>query len=518
MDVSSQPPNRMRWITGRNSRRTRWLVFFSGLFVLLLGLTFQVFAFPQSNVAYSAPLSHTDANPANPAHSADTSPTASGPPTLSLAVPSSGQGPVGAHLTIIGSNWGATDVLVGAAAPGLSCSDPNNWTQTFNHVRPQADQSIVFTFYWPNSLTATGGAYSICASNSVGAASVSYQLLSLSSPTLTLSPTTTTAGSLVSITGQNFVGSGSVTLSVTDGQGKTRDLTTLSPNESGGISLTYQPRPTDVGDVVLHAFTSAPQGMQPAIQVSAKLHVDAAATPTVAATPTPAGPLAPNSPGGNGDSSTMLIVALVAVGLLALVAVAGAIFFFMMRKRNNPGEDVNYGSPYFGGSGPGYDRQGNSFGGGMGGVGNMDDTASWDAPAQSGYGAYDQGGYPPQAGYGTGAGGWPASDEPDPNWRPRPMTGQWRAPDEYGDSPYGNYGPNESGQYPPQDPWGSPDASYGQPGQPSRGGYGGSYPPPDPRSRRPGSGPGGSPGRGAGGGTPDTSRGRYPEPPADDDW
>jgi hypothetical protein len=340
-------------------------------------------------------------------------------------------------------------------------------------------------------------------------------LLSVSPPTLTLSPTTTTAGSLVNVIGQNLVGSGSVTLSVTDGQGKTRDLTMLSPNESGGISLTYQPRPTDVGDVVLHAFTSAPQGMQPAIQVSAKLHVDAAATPTVATTPTQAGPVTPNSTGGNGESSIVLVIALVAFVLLALVAVAGAIFFFMMRKRNNPGEDVNYGSPYFGGSGPGYDRQGNSFGGGMGGAGNMDDTATWDAPAQSGYGAYDQGGYPPQTGYGAGAGGWAASDEPDPNWRPRPMTGQWRAPDEYGDSPYGNYGPNESGQYPPQDPWGSPDASYGQPGKPSRGGYGGSNPPPDPRSRRPGSGPG----RGAGGGgTPDTSRGRYPEPPADDDW
>ena len=62
----------------------------------------------------------------------------------------------------------------------------------------------------------------------------------------------------------------------------------------------------------------------------------------------------------------MLIVALVAFGLLALLAVAGAIFFFMMRKRNNPDEGAHYGSPYFGGSGPGYDRQGNSFGGGHG--------------------------------------------------------------------------------------------------------------------------------------------------------
>ena len=124
MDVSSQPPNRMRWITGGNSRRTRWLVFFSGLFVLLLGLTFQVFAFPQNNVAYSAPLSHTDANPANPAHPADTSPTASGPPTLSLAAPSSGQGPVGAHLTIIGSNWGGADVLVGQPLQGCHVATP----------------------------------------------------------------------------------------------------------------------------------------------------------------------------------------------------------------------------------------------------------------------------------------------------------------------------------------------------------------------------------------------------------
>ena len=144
MDVSSQPPKRMRWLTGRNSYRTRWLVFFSALLVLLFGLTFQVFAFPQSNVAYSAPLSHSDANPANPAHPADTSPTASGPPTLSLAVPSSGQGPVGAHLTIIGSNWSATTFWSGLPLRGCRVATPKLDADVQSRTSPSRSEHCLY--------------------------------------------------------------------------------------------------------------------------------------------------------------------------------------------------------------------------------------------------------------------------------------------------------------------------------------------------------------------------------------
>src|SRR6185437_16312919 len=112
---------------------------------------------------YSAPITHLDVTP---------SPTPSaGPPTLTLSVPSSGQGPMGAHITVIGSNWATSDVLVGVAAPGAACDDPNSWAQTLNHVRPQSDGSIIFSFTWPSTLTATGSSYYTCAPGPAGAAS-----------------------------------------------------------------------------------------------------------------------------------------------------------------------------------------------------------------------------------------------------------------------------------------------------------------------------------------------------------
>jgi hypothetical protein len=507
MDVSCRPPNSRRQVSGTRSRRPWWLVLVSGLLALLLGFTVQVLGFSRGGdtfTAYSAPITHLDATPT----------TAVSAPTLTLAVPSSGQGPVGAHITVIGSNWATADVLVGVAAPGAACSDPSSWVQTFNRVRPQADSSIVFTFDWPNTLTSTGGSYSICASSNAGVASVAYQLASLSSPTLTLNPPTTNAGSIVAVSGANFVGSGSVTLSVTNAQGKTHELTTLSPNGSGGFDLSYQPRPTDLGDVTLRAFTSAPQGMRPALDVTAMLHVDAALTPTPGVTPTV--PVVTQPTRGNSDSTLVVILVVVAAILLALL-VTGSVLFFMMRNRKKPEDGSDFAPGYFGGSGPGYGRPGNIYSdmyqdNGYGGMGNMGNPG-WDAPTQ-GLFTYHESGYAPQPGYENDAGGWPESDEPDPDWRPRPMTGQWHAPEDYNDAPYGTYG--GSANHPPPDPWANPEDSYGQPGQPrgtdqsydgtSRGGY----PPYGPRSR----GSGGEPGRGSGGGT----RGRYPEQPPDDAW
>jgi len=147
---------------------------------------------------------------------------------------------------------------------------------------------------------------------------------------------------------------------------------------------------------------------------------------------------------------------------------------------------------------------------GYGGAGNVGNPG-WDAPTQ-GLSTYQESGYPPQPDYGNNASGWPQSDEPDPEWRPRPMTGQWHAPEGYADAPYGDYGANAGGNNPPRDPWGDPERSYQQPLQPrgtdqSFGGRsrGGGYPPPDPWSR-------------GSGGTHDAPRGRYPDEPPDDDW
>lgn len=458
MDVSSRPPTGRRPVSCVRTHKSRWLLLLVGFLAVLLGLSIQALGIGRDGdavIAHGAPITHFDASPT----------TAAGPPTLTLSVPSTGQGPVGAHMTIIGSNWGNADVLIGVAAPGGSCNDPNSWAQTFNHVRPQSDGSIIFTFDWPNSLAASGSAYSICAINNAGGASASYLVSSTSQPTLTVNPTTTNAGSIVTISGANFVGSGNVTLSVTSAQGGTHELTTLSPNGSGGFDLTYQPRPTDLGDVTIRAFTSAPQGMRPALDQTVKLHVDPALTPTPGVTPTVT--VVPSSTGGDNNATLMAIMVVVAGVLLALLVVA-SVAFFIMRKRGRPAGGADYTPGYPGGSGPGYGGPGNVYndayqGGGYGGTGNMGNPG-WDAPTQ-GYSTYHEDGYPPQTGYGEGSSGWQESDMPDPDWRPRPMTGQWHAPDGYADAPYNSYGAGANENYPPQDPWASPENSYGPPGQ-----------------------------------------------------
>src|SRR5690348_6187154 len=509
MDVSSRRPNSRRKASVTHSRKGWWLVPLAAFLALILAMTAQLIGVARQDTtytAYSAPITHLDVTPS------PTTPV--GPPTLTLSVPSSGQGPMGTHITVIGSNWATSDVLAGIAAPGATCTDPNSWAHTL-HVRPQSDGSIIFSFSWPTDLTVTGSPYSICASSPAGVANVGYQLLTASAPTLTPNPPTTNAGSIVAVSGANFLGSGSVTLSVTNAQGATHELTTLSPDANGAFELSYQPRPTDLGDVTLRAFTSAPQGMRPALDVTAKLHVDPALTPTSGETPTTS-VIAPTPK--NGDSTPIVIVVVVAAILLGLL-VTGSVLFFMVRNRRNPEGDTGY----YGGSGPGYGPPGNIYAdmyqdNGYGGVGNTGNPG-WDAPTQ-GLSTYHESGYPPQSGYGNDAGGWPESDEPDPDWRPRPMTGQWHAPDGYADAPFGNYGTGAGGNYPPRDPWGDPENSYNQPRQPrgtdqSFGGAsrGGGNPPPDPWSR----GTGGDPRRGSGGirGAP---RDRYPDEQPDDDW
>src|SRR6185312_366324 len=121
MDVSSQRPNSRQKAPGTHSRKGRWLVLLAGFLALILAMTVQLIEVARQDdtfTAYSAPITHLDASP---------SPTTPiGPPTLTLSVPASGQGPMGTHVTVIGSNWATSDVLVGVAAPGGVCADPNS--------------------------------------------------------------------------------------------------------------------------------------------------------------------------------------------------------------------------------------------------------------------------------------------------------------------------------------------------------------------------------------------------------
>src|SRR6185312_2757398 len=100
MDVSSRRPNSRRKASGAHSRKGRWLVLLAGFLTLILALTVQLLDIARQGntfTAYGAPITHLDASPS------PTTPV--GPPTLTLSVPSSGQGPMGTHITVIGSNW-----------------------------------------------------------------------------------------------------------------------------------------------------------------------------------------------------------------------------------------------------------------------------------------------------------------------------------------------------------------------------------------------------------------------------
>ena len=99
MDVSSRRPNSRQKATGTHSRKGRWLVLLAGFLALILAIAVQLVGVAQQDntfTAYSAPITHLDVTPS------PTTPV--GPPTLTLSVPSSGQGPMGTHITVIGSN------------------------------------------------------------------------------------------------------------------------------------------------------------------------------------------------------------------------------------------------------------------------------------------------------------------------------------------------------------------------------------------------------------------------------
>src|SRR5689334_17247073 len=68
----------------------------------------------------------------------DTPPTATPiPPTLMLVSPSSGQGPVGARITLSGAHWIVSSVTIGAALAAANCDTPSSWEQTLGFVTPK---------------------------------------------------------------------------------------------------------------------------------------------------------------------------------------------------------------------------------------------------------------------------------------------------------------------------------------------------------------------------------------------
>lgn len=431
-----------------------------------------------------AAIAATDSPTATP--SATSTPAPVNPGTFSLVSPSSGQGPVGAHVTVSGGNWTNGQVMIGAAQPGSQCGAPSSWSTKFGNSQPDGSGNFSFTLVWPTSLASVNSQYDICV-NYAGTPTattpyVPYTVLSSSSPVLSFSASSVQVGQSVTISGANYFGASSILLQASVAGGAPRTLATETAGSDGTFSYTYQPLALDTGTVTISADSTREGNADPALQATAQITVGAAPTATATLQPTATAAAqthasAPPSDTSNGPNA--LIIVLVVIILLVLVATAGVIVYMVMRRRNEPpdGDDGN-----------GYPPDG-----GYGGTGRVPATVPgygdhdpFAVPGQYGRGGAG-GGYAPtptETMRGAGMGGvaqWDEADRgPGPDWQPRPMTGIRRTGEpEEGFSQYPGASSafdgftredQAQGMRPPADPWAG--ATSGYPQQPSQDRWG----------------------------------------------
>jgi hypothetical protein len=409
--------------------------------------------------------------------------------SLTLVSPSSGQGPVGTHVTVQGAGWdaGAT-VSIGAAQSSNSCTTQPGGSTPLDSKTADGSGSFQDTFTWPSSLSS--GQYFICAAESSGTPTLSttwpsFTVLAAAPPTLSLSSGIVQAGQQITITGSNFFG-------LTNGQsvqvgrivgGTFVTIATPAPGSNGTFVVNYTTDPNDSGNYTIQANSPSEGGAPPALSASASLVIQPAATatpsptitattsPTAATSPTTAASSAPPPSSSNGDSGGGLVVLLIAGIVVTLLALGGAMAFLLLRQRRGSGP------AYPGGPGgpslPGGPRTGGfgepPYGPITGPVpGAFPSQAGWyggGAP-YGGSGAYGGGAGPlgvpdPYAGQPVGGVAlWAETDPgPGPDWQPRPMSGARRdydAPGYGGPLSRPTPGPNEPTNpagFGPPDPW-----------------------------------------------------------------
>ncbi|HEU5438737.1 MAG TPA: hypothetical protein VFU88_05565 [Ktedonobacterales bacterium] len=393
-----------------------------------------------------------------PTATATATPPSSG--TITLVSPSYGKGPAGAHVTVSGSGFTGSSVSLFASSHA-ACSD----TKASLGLYPLSGGAFANqTFVWP---ALAPGTYYICAPGLSGGAP-SYQQLSASPPSISLSAPRVPAGSSLTISGSNFAGlpAGTPIVMLAQQNSTTINLPAAVLNDNGSFTLPWMVDENLNGLVTIKALSS-PEGGAPAVlQASAVVTVlpPATATPTTTTTPTAtvaAGTGQTSTPRGTSSGGGGGILLL--LGLLALIVLTGVGVgaFLLLRGRTGPGVQKGYpGEP--GGYG-GYGQTGGYPGVGPSGTAGRMSSAGY--PTQFGSsGEYGSGGY---GGAGVGAvSQWDdVSGEPDPGWQPRPMTGYGRfdLPPDDASTAQGW----QPGDEPPDDPWAEPP--YGG----ARGGYGG---------------------------------------------
>jgi hypothetical protein len=490
-----RPPRRRQRLhnTGRHaSSLGQTAVLASSAFlVLVLALIAVIGVRSVAPTAYAAAL--VDPTPTTPVSVTETltaTSTPTTPPTISLVSPTSGKGPVGAHLTINGGNFpaGATALIFASSASDCSQQAAGIGTGTAN-----GGGSFTTKFLWPIALN--GGTFYICASG-VTSGAPSYQVLSPTAPALSLSAPSITAGQSLTITGSGFVGlpdPGTVLLAEVDSKGHAVTIQSPVVGSDGSFTTTWTVSPTP-GTMTIRAF-SQPEGNADAVlQATAQLVVIAAGSPTasVTVTPTPSsGAVSPANQQHGGASG--LVVALVVIAALLLLAGLGVAAFVLLRKRNDPSEALYGDGGYGPGEYPGFAAR-NRDTMKVPGIGQTGRQPAIGSFGNSGLFGVAGGPGEPRIG---GVAQW---DEPDPlpgpDWQPRPMSGRPHDydPADYGDSFGGATNPagsvvRQDGypalEFPPLDPWarqgGAPQGRQSPPRPPARGGG-----PSSPRERRSG--------------------------------
>lgn len=472
MRASDRPNGRFRYVArrwGAHAGRGPAIVLLA-LGVCALGVLLQATqAAPQ---AFAAAVVHAASNP-----------DASG--SLTLVSPSSGQGPVGAHVTVSGSGWSGGSVAIGAAQSAANCASGTTWATTFT-TQQASGGSFTATFTWPSSLSS--GTYALCAAPAQGGgpaaaggvAGQTYTVKSSQPPALSLSTSSAQVGQTITISGANFVGVSNVNISIVQ-NGASTLITTVNPDGNGNFATQYQPTANYVGNVKITASSEAEGNAPPALTAQASLVVGAAPTVTPSPSPSPSpSPTAeatatsavltppPNKQSGGGGG---LIILLIVGIVLSLLVIIGAVAFLLLRQRGGPEQQQGYPGGQ-GGPGGGY--------GGYSGTGY--------GPAQTGRystsGTYGRSGMfdVPEPYNGPQVGGVAQWGEPEPlpgaDWQPRPMSG---ARSRYDDPNYPQYPTTdypttgypqggETGErmpapvpeyYGPPDPWANTAGGYG---------------------------------------------------------
>jgi hypothetical protein len=417
--------------------------------------------------------------PTTGASATPTNTVAAPPPSITLVSPSSAQGPVGAHVTIQGSNFPGGSISIFASVQ----ADCSQSTGTLPVTANVSGGSFTATFVWPATYPA--GVYYICTAG-MGNSTAVYQVLSSSPPALSLSTLSIQIGQQLTIQGRNFVGLPTgATVSLTEsasqtGGGQPPVSLQLNPvvDSNGSFSVTWTVQGPATGIVTIRAFADSEGGAPAVLQASATVTIQATATATVAISPTAQATIAGGGGGttstSNGSAGSIVLIILLIVGILMAIAViVGIVVYLTMRRR---GPQAGQGQT------PGYTGY-NGYGGyGSYGETTVQSSSQYPLGAQdggfSGAGQFDW----PQAGGQVSQ--WEDADsQPGPDWQPRPMSGYYPSyndptPNPRGSSPFGQRSQPQS----PVDPWDDPPPPPAHRGSYPRGnpGYRGEPDPPNP--------------------------------------